>query len=931
MESSTHKHDSPKGTADSIGRQWHCLSVHEVAASLRVDPARGLAASQVKHRLRRHGPNRLRQAKAIPWFRVLADQFRNIVVVLLAAAAAICLVIGEQLEGYSILVVLLLNGAIGFVTEYKANRAVEALQKLGSAEAVVVRSGRKQKVSTADIVPGDVLALEEGQSVPADARVIESAELQVDESSLTGESVPVYKKADVVEDPQTPLAERVNMLYRGTSVASGNGRACVVATGMDTEIGRTSELVGRVEDEETPLEKRLAGMVRKLIVLCLGVAVVFAVSGIVQGVEVWLMAEAAIALAIAAIPEGLPAVTTITLALGMRRMARRNALIRRLPAVETLGSVTCVCTDKTGTLTRGEMTVRALALAGRDIRITGSGYAPLGRFEEDGEPLDVAGDRQVSAALTIAALCNNASLGRDAEGSWEITGDPTEAALLAAAQKAGLPAAGLRESHPRRKEYPFSSREMMMGTVNEGLGADLSPGEGLVLCVKGSPEPVLERCTKVLAAEGVVELTQQAAEKVEGRNHDLAGEGSRVLGLAFRSLEAVPRDRDEALRDLTWVALAGIIDPPRQEASRTVDVLTRAGISTAMITGDQPRTAAAIAAELHIAPAGGPVVAGKELDGLDDDALADRLEDTEVFARVSPEQKVRILEGLQRRGRICAMLGDGVNDAAALKAADIGVAMGIRGTDVAKETADMVLLDDLFSTVAAAVREGRVIYDNIRKCIAYLFSCNLSEILTMLLASLLGHPLPLLPLQILWLNLITDVFPALALAVEPGEEGIMERPPADPRKPLISSGMARSISIDGVIITLSTVAAFIFGTAVAGYTSQGGVNPAVTMSFLTIAFSQLFHVFNARKATSPLGLSELLTNFYAIGAVLLSAALMMVAVYVPFVAKVLKTARPTPVDWAVILGLSLVPVAVGQVRRRVWFSNRKRVTSTSSG
>ena len=900
-----HAQEQPEG-------KWCSMTAEEVAEEVGVDPEEGLTPREARRRLRRYGPNQLRKTETIPWYTVLADQFESAVVLLLAGAAIASFALGHTLEGLSIVVVILLNASMGFITEFRANRAMEALQKLGRIEGTVLRGGKQQRVSAIDIVPGDVIILEEGQAVPADARLLESAGLQADESALTGESVPASKHTRPLDDPETPLAERDNMVYRSTNVATGNGRAVVVGTGTSTEIGRVGELISGVEEEETPLEKRLATLAHKLIWICLAVAAVVAVAGIVQGEDIWDMIEAGVALAVAAIPEGLPAVATITLAVGMRRMARRNALVRRLPAVETLGSVTCVCTDKTGTLTRGEMTLRALTFPGRKVKVTGGGYAPEGRFLEDDAEIDPAEDPQMKPAMLVNVLCSNAGLGRDENGKWQITGDPTEAALVVAAAKAGFDTDQLRKSYPELHEFPFSSEAMMMGTVNDGVSGQF-PGVGeRVLCVKGAPDRVLEKCTRLLTADGVSELGDEARKQLAEGNNRMAEDGFRVLALAYRPVDEVPEGPEAAYRDLTWIGLAGIMDPPREEARETVDTLTRAGISTVMITGDQPLTARTIAGELGIAPPDGPVLSGRQLDGLSDPELRERLEDTEVFARVSPEHKLRILKALQQRRQICAMLGDGVNDAAALKSADIGVAMGIRGTDVAKETADMVLLDDQFSTVGVAVHRGRIIYDNIRKFISYLFSCNLSEILSMLAGSLLGYPLVLLPLQILWMNLITDVFPALALAVEPGEKDVMERPPADPDEPLIKQRMVWEIGSYGVLLMLSTVAAFIYGLMTRGYHADGGY-PAVTMSFLTIAFAQLFHVFNCRKGTRPMRVRDWLSNMWVIGAIALSAALMVATIYVPILARVLETVPPTGRDWLVILGLSALPLALGQV------------------
>jgi len=902
-----------------LSRPCHTLSVEEVDAELDADVEWGLGEKEARGRLSRFGPNRLRRTRTVPWWQVLARQFKSLVVLLLVAAGAVAFGMGDVLEGCSIVVVIFLNAGIGFFTEYRANRAMEALQKLGARDVTVLRDGKVRNMPATDLVPGDVIVLHEGDSVPADARVVEEAGLQVDEASLTGESVPVVKVTGPLEDPDTPLADRDNMVFKGTNVASGNGRAVVVGTGMATQIGRVSELVSAAEDTETPLEGRLARMGRRLIVLCLVVAGVVAAAGIVQGKDVGLMLEAGIALAIAAVPEGLPAVATIALAVGMQRMVRRNALIRQLPAVETLGSATCVCTDKTGTLTRNEMTLSRIVTAERDLEVWGSGYEPEGDFLEDDGKVDPMEDARVIGLLRAASLCNNATLGQDEQGEWAITGDPTEGALVVAAAKAGLDAGQLREEHTELEEFPFSSGAMMMGTVNAGLDERLEEGEGRVLCVKGAPARVVDSCSHVLTAGGRVPLSDDQRERILEQNEELASQGLRMLGVAYRPVEDVPGSEEDAYRDLTWLGLVGIADPPRDEVRETVDTLNKAGIKVVMITGDQPATASRIAAALHIAPEGAPVLTGRDLQKLSEEELADRLEEVEVFARVSPEQKVDILNALQQRGEICAMLGDGVNDAVALKGADIGVAMGIKGTDVAKETADMVLLDDRFVTVGAAVEQGRIIYSNIRKFIHYLFSCNLSEVCTMLLASLLGEPLPLLPLQILWLNMITDVLPALALGMEPGEKDIMDRPPRRPEASLLDGRTSGSIVGYGLLITAATITAFLLGRHLHGEPTGTGQDPAVTMSFLTIGFAQLFHVFNSRKEGKPVRGREWLTNRYVLGAIVLTIGLQMAAVYMPGLNRVLKTAeaRPTGQDWLVIAGCSLAPLVVGQVLRRL--------------
>ena len=903
--------------ADRSTPVWHTLTTAAAAAELDARLDRGLTRFQVRKRLVAGGPNELRPPKSVPWWELLAAQFESIIVLLLLLAAGVAFYMGEPLDAACVLVVIVLNATIGFVSEHRATRAIEALQKLGSAQAVVLRDGERRTISATEIVPGDVIVLQEGESIPADARVVNSAELQVDEASLTGEPEPVAKTPEPLGDPKLPLADRTCMVYKGTYVTSGNAEALVVATGMRTEIGHISALVSAAEDTETPLERRLDQLGRRLVGVCLGVAAVVFVSGKLQNVPTGDMLQAAIALAVAAVPEGLPAVATITLAVGMQKMARRNAIIRRLPAVETLGSATCVCTDKTGTLTRGEMTVTRLWAADRAIDVSGGGYDPEGRLSCDGAEADVEADAHLRALLVAGSLCNNASLFRGEAGTWQVAGDPTEAALVVAAAKAGLDADALRATHAETHEFAFTSASMMMGTVNEGLAPDLRPGDGRVLCVKGAPAVVIERCAHALAADGPRALTDEERAATLARNEAMAAEGLRVLGLACRPVEDVPADAGDAYRDLVWIGLAGIMDPVREEARDTVDTLTRAGIKTVMITGDQAATASRIAAQLHIAPAGAPCLTGRDLANLRPGELSAWLGEVEVFARVSPEQKVAICSALQERGEIVAMLGDGVNDAVALKGADIGVAMGIKGTDVAKETADMLLLDDRFETVAAAMHQGRVIYANIQKFIHYLFSCNLSEIATMLLAGLMGQPLVLLPLQILWLNIVTDVFPALSLAMEPAEPDVMDRPPRDPKSSLVGREVVRSIFGYGMLITGATIAAYFIGRSLHGEPAEGELNPAVTLSFMTIALAQLFHVFNSRKERGPLRGREWFANRWVFGAVALTVALQLAAVYVPLLQRALKTVPPTGGDWLVILGCAAAPLLVGQVVRRV--------------
>ncbi len=899
---------------------WHALSPAQTAEKLGSDSHNGLGEHEAKKRRIKYGLNELRPPETIRWHEILLEQFKSLVVLMLLAATGVAFAVGDYLEGAGVLIVILLNAVIGFVTEFRANRAMEALQKLGTSEATVIRSGQRKSVPAADLVPGDVIVVQEGEAIPADARLVESAELRVEESSLTGEPEAVAKHPEPIDDEELPLADRANMIYKSTHVASGNGQAIVVHTGMASQIGHVSKLVGGIEETETPLKRRLDQLGRKLIVVCLGVALLVFLAGFLQGVEIGQMLLAAIALAIAAVPEGLPAVATITLAVGMKRMARKNALIRSLPAVETLGSVTCICSDKTGTLTRGEMTASKLALPEREVQISGGGYEPEGEFHEAEKSVDPMGDPRLRALLLTGLLCNNSTLQKE-EGSWQINGDTTEGALTVAGAKAGLDAPQTRQKYKEIREFAFTSEIMMMATVNEGLAEDFSDGAGRMLCAKGAPDKVLDCCTRIWGPEGVTEMDPDTREKLREENRRLAGEGLRVLAGAYRPLESAPETTEEAYRDLTWIGLFGILDPPRDEVRDTVDLLTRAGIKTVMITGDQPATALRIASELHIAPEVAPVVTGRELARNTPEELAGHIRDVEVFARVSPEQKVDICKALQADGHIVGMLGDGVNDAIALKQADIGVAMGIKGTDVAKETAEMLLLDDRFATVGSAMHQGRVIYANIHKFIHYLFSCNLSEILTMLLASVLFSltggwvsPLPLLPLQILWLNIVTDVFPALSLAMEPAEPDVMDHPPRDPDASLLDKPTVISIFGFSGLMTLSTLSAFVLGTWMHGK-GQGGVGYPVTMSFMTLAMTQLFHVFNSRNEHGPMRGRQWINNPYILGSLVLVTGLQLLAVYVPILQEMLGTVALEAKDWALIIPLALMPLVVGQAIR----------------
>jgi len=879
---------------------WHSLPRDEVLK--RLDTSRdGLASAEAAHRLERYGPNRLDIKPPTSAWAILVAQFQSVVILLLLAAAVAAWAMSDPLDAAAIGAVLVINAALGFVTEFRARRAMEALRRLEVPRAMVIRDGQRLEISAQELVPGDVIEVESGQSVPADARLLIATDLRTTEALLTGESLSVEKSAERTVDEDTLLADRTSMIYQATAVVSGTARAIVIATGNATEVGHIGRLTSGVVEERTPLEHKLDALGRRLVWVALGVAAVVAMLGLLRG-EPWrLVLQTGIALAIAAVPEGLPAVATITLAVGVWRMARRHALVRRLPAVETLGSATVVCADKTGTLTAGEMAVTTIIADDREVGVTGSTYAPEGEFRSAGRVISPADDPVLTEVLRIGALANRADVVAE-NGRWQAIGDPTEAALLVAARKAGLERDELREESPEEGQIPFSSERQWMATFHRATSG--------VLCayVKGAPRRIIERSVRELTAGGERPLDDAGRARLSERNRELAARGLRVLALARGDARAVEQ---RALGELTFVGFVGITDPPAPGVRETIRQLRESGIRTVMITGDQRLTAEAVARQLGLIEAGEGAMDGRELATLDERALAARLERTGVFNRVSPADKLRIVDALQQQHEIVAMLGDGVNDAAALKKADIGVAMGMRGTDIAKEAADVVLADDRFPTIAAAVEEGRVIFDNIRKFVFYLFSCNLAEVLVLLIAGIAGLPRPLLPLQILWLNLVTDTFPALSLAVEPAEPDVMARPPRDPEKAILSRRFLGSIAFYAFLIAAATLAAFVVALG------QGDAARAGTVAFVTLALAQAFHLGNARSATDVLGPRRILANPWALGAVALVIGLQILAIYAPGLARVLRVMPLTAAEWALVLPAAAVPAVVGQAIRFV--------------
>ena len=888
-------------------------SSDEIIDQYDVSVDEGLSEDEVQRRRERVGPNALREAEQRDWWNILADQFKSFIVLLLAVAGVAAFALNENVEGVAIFVVLLINGLIGFVTEMRAIKSMESLQEMTEIEARVRREGEVEEVSAEDLVPGDVVVLTAGNVIPADLRVIEPSKLQADESALTGESVPVGKTSDVLEE-DVPLAERENMLYKGTSVTRGTAEAIVVSTGMDTELGKISASLQGEAEEKTPLQQKLDELGRKLVPFLLVVAAIVFVSGWLRGQDLFLMVETAIALAIATVPEGLPVVATLVLARGMWRMADRNALINNLASVETLGSTNVICTDKTGTLTENKMTVSEYELANGSVAVTGTGLDTEGAFQHGDEERDEPQDPAMQEALEVGVLCNNASVTEE-DDETTVTGDPTEAALLIAGLKGGVDRNELLESMPEAREVSFDPSIKMMATYHD-------VGGGYKVAVKGAPEAVVESSTRLVTGEGTEPLSERDKEEWIQKSETMAEDGLRVLALAKKEVESTDAQPYE---ELSLLGLVAMIDPPREEVKSTIESCLDAGLRIVMVTGDHAGTAKNIARSVGLMGSEDEVIEGRELDDPENLSQEDRerFANASVFARVAPENKLDLIAIHQAVGSIVAMTGDGVNDAPALKRADIGVAMGQRGTQVAQEAADMILRDDNFTSIYHAIREGRIIFRNIRKFVLYLMSCNLSELLAILIAALLGFPLPLLPLQILFLNVVTDIFPAFALGACGGSKEVMNTPPRDPDEPILTRTHWTELGLYGTMIAVATVGAFVIGGSM--YAGGMGTEEVVTMSFLTLAFAQLWHVFNMRELTSGIVRNEVTENAYVWGALGLSTLLVTGTVYLPGVSLALSTAPLGLESWLVVLGMSLLPLGAGQVvlevRRRVGTPN----------
>ncbi|OGA49709.1 MAG: ATPase [Betaproteobacteria bacterium RIFCSPLOWO2_12_FULL_63_13] len=933
-------------------RESHSKAIEELVSGLQTHPEQGLTQKQARERFAEFGANELTERPRPGFLALLWDQFNNYLVIILIVAALISLVLGEWVDSIAIMFIVVLNAVVGVIQESKAEQALAALQKMSAPNAQVIRDGLQVTIPGREIVGGDIVLLDAGNYVPADLRLVESINLKIEEASLTGESVPVEKNAGVALDKDIPLGDRKNSAFMGTLITYGRGKGLVTGTGMNTQIGLIAEMIQSFEAEDTPLQHRLEHLGKVLGTACLAICALVFIYGLFRdthfsdvlnsGFLNYVEAEkkdiinlfmTAVSLAIAAVPEGLPAIVTICLALGMQRMIKHNALIRKLPAVETLGCATVVCSDKTGTLTQNQMTVVQGWAGGKRMRVTGEGYSPSGQFFLGTNPFDPSTDPDAALMLCGAMVCNDAILEERSDDagklSWRIIGDPTEGALVVAASKSGYRRGEIEQTLPRIQEIPFDSDRKRMSTIHRIEGArahavlsSLEPAP-LIVFVKGAPDVVLDLCGHRVESGKAVGLTDELRAEILEQNRDMASNALRVLAVAYRPLPEVPASiTPETIEtDLVFVGLLGMIDPPRSEVVDAIKLANGAGLRSVMVTGDYKDTAEAIARDIGLSTPDGLVLTGPEIEKLSDEALAAKVDRLEVCCRVSPQHKTRIVDAFKARGHVVAMTGDGVNDAPALKRASIGVAMGVTGTDVAKQTADMVLTDDNFASIIAAIEQGRIIYSNIRKFVYFLLACNIGEILIIFGAMLGGLPIPLRPVQLLWLNLVSDGAPALALGLEQGDPDIMKHPPRSPAEPVIDKDMAIGIGFVGIVDALAILS--VFYLALQRY--PGNLAAAQTMAFVSLCTSELIRAFTARSEYHSVFSIGVFSNRWMIWAVGASFLLVLMVVYVPFLAPFFDTVPLTAGDWLFMLPFFFAsPVAMELLK--VYFRKRSAAT-----
>ncbi len=905
-----------------ISFSWHSLDAMDVLDKLVSSINTGLSSQEVEERLLKHGSNQLTEAPRPTFLMMVLDQLKSFVVLLLIGASIISAILGEWIDASAIIAIVILNTVMGVIQESRAEEALAALKKMAAPEAQVLRDGRRQSVPSHKLVPGDIVFLEAGNFVPADLRLLEAVNLRVDEAALTGESVPVQKNAVDILPSDASIGDRKNSAFMGTTVTYGRGKGVIISTGMHTQLGMIATMLQSVEDEETPLQKKLEQLGKTLGWACLIIcAVVFAV-GWMRGGEPLEMFMVAVSLAIAAVPEGLPAIVTISLALGMREMVRRHALIRHLASVETLGSATVICSDKTGTLTQNEMTVTRMWVDGQTICVSGAGYQPSGDFFINNQKINPTGYPGMLTALWVGALNNDAELEFNDQGHFvRMVGDPTEGSLLVAAAKGGGIPSMLNDAYPRDGEIPFDSTRKRMVTVHRiknpctediSLFKDDSPCDCYVITAKGAPDVGLSLCSYYhpMDDSAPIPLTPEKRAEILAANDTLTKDALRVLGLAYKVVDGKPEDysNNGLEQDLVFVGLIGMIDPARPEVAPALKEAVDAGIRTIMITGDYPNTACAVAEQITLLEPGGGALTGKQLDEFDDAAMCEAVKNYSVFARVSPEHKMRIVKALQANNQVVAMTGDGVNDAPAIKMANIGIAMGITGTDVAKETADMVLTDDNYASIVSAVEQGRIIYSNIRKFVYYLISCNMAEILVIFIPTILGKGSPLQAIQLLWLNLVTDGAPALALGTEKGDPDIMTQKPRPFDEPIINRHMRLGVVIQAIFITAATLGAYFIGLS-------HNETYAQTMAFITLSVSELLRAFTARSEFYPILKVGIFGNKfmnYAVGA---SLVLILLVLYVPFLNTIFKTVPLGFSEWIRITPLILIPSIAAELTK----------------
>lgn len=876
---------------------YHEMNERQVEEALNTDFSAGLSDEDVGKRVKQFGSNELEEGEKQSALLLFFNQFKDFMVLVLLAATLISGLLGEYIDAIAIIAIIILNSFLGFYQERRAEKSLSALKELSQPQVQVLRNGTWEKVLSKELVPGDVIKFSSGDRIGADVRIIESRSLEVEESALTGESVPVQKMTETINNPNLTLGDMENMGFMGTMVSRGSGIGVVIATGMKTAMGQIADLLQNAESQITPLQRRLEQLGKILIVTALALTVLVVGIGVLQGNDLYTMVLAGVSLAVAAIPEGLPAIVTIALSLGVQKMIRKNAVVRKLPAVETLGCASVICSDKTGTLTQNKMTVTKVWSSGRTWSVDGTGYEPQGKYYENDQAIDPKNEKVLQQLLTFGMLCNHAEI-EQKSGEYVLNGDPTEGAMIVAGMKAGYTRSKLLSQFEIVNEFPFdSTRKMMSVIVKDTTGRQF-------VVTKGAPDVLIGQSKTILMGNRAENIGSREKNTVQAAIDGLASQALRTIAIAYKEISAntIILHEKEAESELVFIGLQGIIDPPRPEVKQAVRECKEAGIKTVMITGDHVITANAIAKQLGIANSHSKVLEGKELANMSVQELEDVVDHVSVFARVSPEHKLKIVQAFQNRGHIVAMTGDGVNDAPAIKTADIGIAMGITGTDVAKEASSLVLMDDNFASIKSAIIEGRNIYENIRKFIRYLLASNVGEILVMLFAMILALPLPLVPIQILWVNLVTDGLPAMALGLDRPEDNVMKRDPRSPNEGVFARGLGWKVISRGILIGLSTIAAFML----AYNDNPDNLAYAQTVAFATLVLAQLIHVFDCRSEKSILSRNPF-GNMYLVWAVLSSLLLVLVVIYVPALQGIFHTVAIQPKDWLMILGLASVP------------------------